>query len=456
MDINFKIPKSVQYILDELEKFGYEAYIVGGSVRDSILKRKVHDWDITTSAMPEEVMKVFKDKPIIPTGLKHGTVTVLIDKESFEITTYRIDGEYSDYRRPDSVSFTRNLIEDLKRRDFTINAMAYNPNVGLIDPFDGLYDIQHRVLRCVGAPEKRFKEDALRILRLWRFSIQLAFYPTNDTKNAACNLRRNLENISMERIQSEFVKALQGDKNVFYDQCILYLWCLDSIIPKYSYTVFFNQNNPYHIYSVGIHSLCAYKYLENSADLVTRLAALLHDIGKPSCYQEDKNGVRHFKGHAKVSANMANGILKRLKFDNDTREKVIELIYYHDATFNVGEKYVKRWLNKIGEEQFRRLLQLRRADIVAQNPEYALNRLQKIYKIEDLLNEILLREECFSLKDLIINGDDVKTVMMIKEGKEIGYWLNEILNRVINGDLNNNRDDLIYWMTGISDGWIKL
>lgn len=453
MDINFKIPKSVQYILDELEKFGYEAYIVGGSVRDSILKRKVHDWDITTSAMPEDVMKVFKDKPIIPTGLKHGTVTVLIDKEPFEITTYRLDGEYSDYRRPDSVSFTRNLIEDLKRRDFTINAMAYNPNVGLIDPFDGLYDIQHRVLRCVGVPEKRFKEDALRILRLWRFSIQLRFSTTQDTEIAAYNLKRNLENISMERIQSEFVKALLGDKNVFFYQNI---WYLESIIPEYADTILFDQNNPYHIYSVGIHSLYAYRYLENSADLVTRIAALLHDIGKRSCYQTDKDGVKHFKGHAKVSANMANGILKRLKFDNDTREKVVELICYHDATFNVGEKYIKRWLNKIGEEQFRRLLQLRKADIVAQNPKYVLDRLQKIYKIENLLNEILSRKECFSLKDLAINGNDVKTVMMIKEGKEIGYWLNEILNRVINGDLNNNRDDLIYWMTGISDGWIKI
>ena len=405
LDINFKIPKSVQYILDELEKFGYEAYIVGGSVRDSILKRKVHDWDITTSAIPEEVMKVFKNKPIIPTGLKHGTVTVLIDKESFEITTYRIDGEYTDCRRPDSISFTRNLIEDLKRRDFTINAMAYNPNVGLIDPFDGLYDIQHRILRCVGSPEKRFKEDALRILRLWRFSIQLGFYPTYDTENAAHNLKKNLENISMERIQSEFVKALQGDKNVFCNQRI---WYLESIIPEYTKTMFFQQNNPYHIYSVGNHSLYAYRYLENSADLVTRVAALLHDIGKPSCYQDDENGVRHFKGHAKVSANMVDKILRRLKFDNNTREKVVELIYYHDATFNLGEKYIKRWLNKIGEEQFRRLLQLRMADVVAQNPEYALDRLQKIYKIEDLLNKILLREECFSLKDLAINGHDDK------------------------------------------------
>ena len=454
MNVNLELPISVQYIIDELEKFGYEGYVVGGSVRDSILKRKVHDWDITTSATPNEVMNIFKNKPIIPTGLKHGTVTVMIDGEGFEVTTYRIDGEYTDCRRPDNVLFTKNLIEDLKRRDFTINAMAYNPKVGLIDPFDGLYDIEHKILRCVGMPKERFKEDALRILRLWRFSIQLGFNPTIETEKAAFYLKDNLENISMERIQSEFVKALQGDKNVFCNQRI---WYLESIIPEYTKTMFFQQNNPYHIYSVGNHSLYAYRYLENSADLVTRVAALLHDIGKPSCYQDDENGVKHFKGHAKVSANMVDKILRRLKFDNNTREKVVELIYYHDATFNVGKKYIKRWLNKIGEEQFRRLLQLRRADVVAQNPEYALDRLQKIYKIEDLLNKILLREECFSLKDLAINGHDVKTVMMIKEeGKEIGYWLNEILNRVINGDLNNNRDDLIYWMTGISDGWIKM
>lgn len=452
MNINLELPISVQYILDELEKFGYEGYVVGGSVRDSILKRKVHDWDITTSATPNEVMNIFKNKPIIPTGLKHGTVTVMIGGKGFEVTTYRIDGEYTDCRRPDNVLFTKNLIEDLKRRDFTINAMAYNPKVGLVDPFGGLYDIKHKILRCVGGPKERFKEDALRILRLWRFSIQLGFNPTIDTERAAFCLKDNLKNISMERIQSEFVKALNGDKNSFFHQ---HIWNLKTIIPEYTSTMLFKQNNPYHIYTVGIHSLYAYKYLDDSSDMITRIATLLHDIGKPECYQDDENGVRHFKGHAKVSANMADKILRRLRFDNDTRKKVVELIGYHDATFNVGEKYIKRWLNKIGEEQFRRLLQIKRADIIAQNPIYSLDRLQKIYEIEDLLTEILSKEECFSLRDLAINGNDVKTIMKIKEGKEIGYWLNEILNRVINGDLSNNRYDLIYWMTGITDGWIK-
>ncbi len=453
MNVKLELPKPVQYIIDELEKFGFEAYVVGGSVRDSILNRTVHDWDITTSATPDEVMKVFKNKPIIPTGLKHGTVTVLIDGEGFEVTTYRIDGEYTDCRRPDNVLFRKNLIEDLERRDFTINAMAYNTKVGLVDPFDGMYDIKHKILRCVGVPEKRFKEDALRILRLWRFSIQLGFNPTTDTERAAFYLKDNLENIAMERIQSEFVKALEGDKNSFFLQRI---WYLKIIIPEFvnANTMLFEQNNPYHIYTVGIHSLYAYKYLDDSSDIITRIATLLHDIGKPECYQDDENGIRHFKGHAKASANMTDKILRRLRFDNDTRKKVVELIYYHDATFNVGEKYIKRWLNKIGEEQFRRLLQIRRADIVAQNPIYSLDRLQKIYEIEDLLTEILSKEECFSLRDLAINGNDVKNIMKIKEGKEIGYWLNEILNRVINGELKNNREDLIYWMTGITDGWI--
>lgn len=452
MNVKLELPKHVQHILDELEKFGFEAYVVGGSVRDSILNRTVHDWDITTSAKPDEVMNVFKNKPIIPTGLKHGTVTVLIDGESFEVTTYRIDGEYTDCRKPNNVLFTKNLIEDLKRRDFTINAMAYNPKVGLVDPFDGMYDIKHKILRCVGAPEERFKEDALRILRLWRFSIQLGFNPTIDTERAAFYLKDNLENISMERIQSEFVKALEGDKNSFFLQRI---WYLETIIPEYVNTILFKQNNPYHIYTVGNHSLYAYKYLDDSSDIITRIAILLHDIGKPNCYQDDENGIRHFKGHAKVSANMADKILRRLRFDNDTRKKVVELIGYHDATFNVGEKYIKRWLNKIGEEQFRRLLQIKRADIIAQNPIYSLDRLQKIYEIEDLLTEILSKKECFSLKDLAINGNDVKTVMKIKEGREIGYWLNEILNRVINRELKNSREDLIYWMTGITDGWIE-
>lgn len=443
MEIDIKIPQHVNFILNELERKGYEAYVVGGCVRDSILKRKIHDWDIVTSAMPEEVIDVFSDKEIIPTGLKYGTLTIIIDKEPFEITTYRIDGEYTDGRRPDNISFTNNLIEDLKRRDFTINTMAYNPNVGLIDPFDGMYDIEHKILRCVGAPEKRFSEDALRILRLWRFSIQLGFWATNDTEDAARQLQKNLENISKERIQTEFVKALQGNKFLFTCQRI---WYLENIIPEFVDTFLFDQKNPYHIHTVCSHSLYAYEYLNNSADLITRLATLLHDIGKPHCYQDYENGIRHFRGHGKISAGMTDMILRRLKFDNNTREMVVELVCYHDVVFEVGEKYVKRWLNKIGEEQFRRLLELRKADIAAQNPKYALERLQKIYLIEDLLNEILSKNECFSLKDLAINGNDVKKYMELKEGKEIGYWLNKILNKVINGELKNNREDLIEWM----------
>lgn len=448
---NIEVPAPVYFIIQELEKCGHEAYMVGGCVRDSVLGRTPHDYDICTSATPNEILKAFPYEEIIPTGLQHGTVTIIINHEPFEVTTFRIDGEYLDSRRPDKVEFTKSLVDDLNRRDFTINAMAYNPKTGLIDPFNGLDDIKNRILRCVGDANDRFSEDALRILRLWRFCIQLDFYPTNDTLNSAYLLRDNLKNISLERIQQEFVKALDGNLINFATQPI---WFLEAIIPEWE-DMYFSQNNPHHVFDVSDHSLSAYAHLDSISDLITRITILLHDIGKPHCYQEGDDGIRHFKGHGKVSADMTDVIMKRLKFDNDTRNKVVELVYYHDATFEVGEKYIKRWLNKIGEEQFRRLLAVRKADIKGQRPDYEFERLQKITDITNLLEEVLLEQSCFSLKDLAVNGEDVKKAMMIKEGKDIGFWLNKILNLVIDGELKNTRDDLIYYMTGITDGWIK-
>lgn len=444
MNLQIKIPTDVKFILNTLNKNNYKAYIVGGSVRDSILNRPVHDWDITTSATPEQVMEVFKNEQIIPTGLQHGTVTIMLNRIGYEVTTFRIDGNYSDGRRPDSVKFTDDIVKDLSRRDFTINAIAYNDEVGLVDPFNGMEDLKNHIMRCVGNPKERFSEDILRTLRLWRFCIQLGFYPNNSTSNAAKEILEMglLKTVSYERIQTEFIKAIQGDKGVFITQPDYFL---ESIIPEWK-DMNFPQNNPYHIYNVRNHSLCAYDCLDDSADTITRIATLLHDIGKPHCYQDGEDGIRHFKGHGKVSADMTNDIMKRLRFDNDTREKVVELVYYHDATFEVGTKYIKRWLNKIGEEQFRKLLKVRRADIKAHNPIYEKERLDKIDKIEELLDKVLLEKACFSLKDLAINGNDIKETMQIKEGKDIGYWLNEILNQVINGELNNNKDELVNWM----------
>lgn len=450
--INVEVLAPVNYIIQELEKCGHEAYMVGGCVRDSVLGRKPHDYDICTSATPDEILKAFPDEEIIPTGLQHGTVTILINKEPFEVTTYRIDGDYSDNRRPDNVTFTKNLVEDLRRRDFTINAMAYNPKTGLIDPFNGMEDIKYKKIRCVGSAEDRFNEDALRILRAIRFEAQLGFAGLPETMFEIERQYDRLKNISIERINSEFCKIVASEQ--FCVELVLYPNVFSLFIPELKDLIGFQQNNPYHAYDVFDHTVHAIEKCE-SDDLIVRLAVFFHDFGKPHSYQDGEDGIRHFKGHGKVSSDITDTIMKRLRFDNETRNNVVELVYYHDATFEVGKKYVKRWLNKIGEKQFRRLLEVRKADIKGQKPDYEESRIEKINNIENILEEILSEKSCFSLKDLAVNGNDVKEVMKLKEGKDIGYWLNEILKRVIDGELENNKDDLVYWMTGVRDGWIK-
>lgn len=450
--INVEVPAPVNYIIQELEKCGHEAYMVGGCVRDSVLGRKPHDYDICTSATPDEILKAFPDEEIIPTGLQHGTVTILINKEPFEVTTYRIDGDYSDNRRPDNVTFTKNLVEDLRRRDFTINAMAYNPKTGLIDPFNGMEDIKYKKIRCVGSAEDRFNEDALRILRAIRFEAQLGFAGLPETMFEIERQYDRLKNISIERINSEFCKIVASEQ--FCVELVLYPNVFSLFIPELKDLIGFQQNNPYHAYDVFNHTVHAIEKCE-SDDLVVILAVFFHDFGKPHSYQDGEDGIRHFKGHGKVSAEITDSIMKRLRFDNETRNNVVELVYYHDATFEVGNKYVKRWLNKIGEKQFRRLLEIRKADIKGQKPDYEESRIEKVNNIENILEEILSEKSCFSLKDLAVNGNDVKEVMKLKEGKDIGYWLNEILKRVIDGELENNKYDLVYWMTGVRDGWIK-
>lgn len=441
------MPKGCKELINILHSNGYEAFLCGGAVRDSILGRPIHDYDITTSATPDEMMEVFKDKRIIETGLQHGTITILIDGKGYECTTYRIDGNYSDSRRPDSVTFTRNLKEDLKRRDFTINAMAYNDEIGLIDPFNGMEDIKYHKIRCVGRAEDRFSEDALRILRAIRFASQLGFVLEPDTDWNISKMYKNLENISIERINSEFCKIAASSD--FCVQMVLYHEVFSLFIPEIKDMLGFQQNNPYHIYDVWNHTVhavqayeCDYEPDLNPRDLITSLAVFFHDIGKPHCYQDGEDGIRHFKGHGRVSADMTNEIMKRLRFDNDTREKVVELVYYHDATFEVGKKYIKRWLNKIGEEQFRRLLNVRRADIKAQADMNQETRLQKIDNIEYILEEVLQDDECFSLKDLAVNGKDLITIGY-KPGKEIGEVLNNLLDLVISGEYKNEKEKLL-------------
>jgi tRNA nucleotidyltransferase (CCA-adding enzyme) len=448
--IKINIPENSQTIIKTLQNCGYKAYVVGGFVRSSIMQENPHDCDICTSAKPEEMKLVFHDHKIIETGIKHGTITVLIDDESFEVTTFRVDGEYSDNRRPDSVEFTSDLCEDLSRRDFTINAMAYNDEEGLIDPFHGYDDIKYKTIRCVGNPDDRFKEDALRILRAWRFSCTLNFNIDLVTLDSMYKNIDLLDNISKERIRDEFLKAFNSSG--FIVKWLLSPKFIEKIIPELK-AMHIPQNNPYHTYYVDIHTQNALATVKGE-DLITRLAVLFHDIGKPHSYQDDENGIRHFRGHGKVSAEMTDNIMRRLRFDNETREKVIELVIHHDFEIPANKKQVKRWLNKLGYEQFIRLLKVKEADIKAQNPKF-LDRLDDMYGVYIDLHEIKEEQECFSLKDLAVNGNDVKEYMYVKEGKDVGYWLNRILQLVIDENLTNDKDELIHYMIGVADGWIK-
>lgn len=448
MDLKIDLPEGVKKIIDILSKNGYEAFVVGGCVRDSIIGIKPNDWDITTSAKPDEIMSCFREYKIIPTGLKHGTVTVIIDGEQYEITTYRIDGKYSDGRHPDAVIFTSDLAEDLSRRDFTINAIAYNPEKGLIDPFGGAEDIKNGLIRCVGNPKDRFEEDALRMLRAIRFSSQLDFTITTKTEIGIIKIYRNLEKISIERIADEFKKIAVSNK--FYVNLVIYDYVFSSFIPEYKDIFNFEQNNPYHKYNLYMHTNCAVENCK-STDLITKLAVFFHDFGKPHSYQDDENGIRHFYGHAKVSGDITDKILKRLKFDNYTREKIVELVKYHDATIVVNKKYIKRWLNKIGEEQFIRLLDVQEADAKAHHELYIDEKVSNINKIRILLRQVIDEKECFSLKDLAINGNDIKKYMMLEEGHAVGLLLREILQMVIDGKLNNKKEEIIKWMTKMTD-----
>lgn len=439
MKFKINIPADANELIHTLQNNGYSAYIVGGCVRDSILGKTPHDWDICTSATPSEMLKIFKDRKIIETGLQHGTVTIVVNGEPYEITTYRIDGIYSDNRRPDTVTFTDKLVEDLRRRDFTINAMAYNDEEGLIDPFNGMQDIEYKKIDCVGSAKDRFEEDALRILRAIRFAAQLEFTIMPGTEWEIHQQYKNLENISIERINSEFCKIASSDD--FCVELLLYKDVFSLFIPELKDMFDFPQNNPWHIWDVFGHTIHAVEYCDSN-DLTVRLAVFFHDFGKPHSYQDGEDGIRHFKGHGRVSADITDSIMKRLRFDNETRNNVVELVYYHDATFEVGKKHVKRWLNKIGEKQFRRLLQVKKADNKAQNLELSSDRIKELSEIESLIDEVLQEEECFSLKDLAVNGKDLMSIGY-KTGKELGNTLNRLLQLVIDGDCPNEKEKLL-------------
>ncbi|MBQ8559523.1 MAG: CCA tRNA nucleotidyltransferase [Tyzzerella sp.] len=435
MKIN--LPQKVSQIIHTLQKNGYEAYAVGGCVRDSILDRTPDDWDITTSATPLETKALFPRT--FDTGIEHGTITVLIDKDAFEVTTYRVDGKYEDSRHPSEVTFTRCLQEDLLRRDFTINAMAYNDEEGLVDIFGGIEDLNNRTIRCVGNAEARFGEDALRILRAVRFAAQLGFEIEEETRKGIVKLAPTLANISAERIQVELIKMLVSP-NPSLLRTAYELGITKVILPEFDEMMKTEQETPHHIYSVGEHTLKAIETIR--PDKVLRLTMLFHDIAKPMMKTIDANGVAHFKMHDVKGVEITKSILRRLKFDNDTLGKVTKLVQYHDYRIPAEPKRVRKAMNKIGEDLFPYYLEVRTADTLAQSEYMREEKLQNIRDIEECYREILEKKECVSLKDLAISGSDLIADGM-KPGKEIGYVLNTLLEMVIENPELNTKETLL-------------
>ena len=434
--MKIELPRKVVLIIKNLQRHGYDAYAVGGCVRDSILNRKPEDWDITTSAKPEQVKRIFRRT--VDTGIEHGTVTVLIGKDGFEVTTYRVDGLYEDGRHPKEVTFTSRLEEDLKRRDFTINAMAYNDDERLVDAFGGMRDLNYHLIRCVGDPKERFSEDALRILRAVRFSAQLAFPIEPETAEAIKSLAPNLEKISAERIQAELVKLLVSDHpERIQDACELGITKV--VLPEWDDMVGVKQNTPHHKYDVAAHTVHALQNVKN--DKVLRLTMLFHDMGKPVMKTTDENGRDHFKGHAIASEQIAKTVMKRLKFDNDTIRKVTKLVAYHDYRMEPTGANVRRATHEIGVELFPYYLAVRLADTKAQSSYERRGKLENIIQIRELYRNALRNKECVTLKDLAVTGTDLIN-LGIAPGKELGTLLNELLDMVIEDPAWNQKGKL--------------
>lgn len=431
------IPPQAALVLNRLKENGYEAFAVGGCVRDTLLGRAPHDWDVATNALPEETKRVFADLPVVETGLKHGTVTVLSGGMPVEVTTYRIDGAYSDFRHPDEVRFTRSLSDDLLRRDFTINALAFSKDGGLVDLSGGAEDLLNGVIRCVGEPDARFGEDALRILRALRFSSQLGFRLEERTAESAVRNRALLENISSERIREEFVKLLCGDNAV--PVLREFREIVSVFLPELRPSFGFEQRNPHHDYDVWEHTLHALEAAKPEPEL--RLAVLLHDIGKPFCFTEDENGIGHFYGHSEKSAELAETILTRLRFDRKTAETVKTIVANHSLPLEPEEKYLRRRLNQLGEENLSLLVKMEQADAMGKGAADS-ERLGKLNAIPALLDRMAAEGQCFRREDLAVNGDDL-LALGVPRGKEIGIVLARLLGEVLDGKTPNTRAALL-------------
>jgi tRNA nucleotidyltransferase (CCA-adding enzyme) len=436
--MNFTIPSYTEIILKKLNTSGYEAYIVGGAVRDMIIGRLPKDWDIATDAEPNDVLNIF-DKTV-DTGIKHGTVTVLLEGKQVEVTTYRSESNYSDFRRPDKVEFVDNLAEDLSRRDFTINAIAYCPEEGVKDYNNGIEDIKNRIIRCVGNPDERFIQDALRMMRAVRFSCELNFQIEPLTLKSINQNASLINKISSERIREELNKILISEKpsngiNLLYETGLL-----NYIMPELADCKGLDQQNQHHIYDVYEHTLSS---LNNVCPkLHLRLTMLMHDLGKLHTKTVDKLGIGHFYGHQEASAKIAANILKRLRYDNKISIEVTDLIRKHDYKVNPDKLSVRKAINKIGVERFQDWICVRQADIKAQSVNFMIEKLNNIELVQELFCEIIKEEVPLILKNLLVNGNDIKDIGIV-EGKEIKNTLNYLMERVLEDPVLNERETLL-------------
>ncbi len=438
--MHIELPEKVKIIIEAIEAAGWEAYAVGGCIRDSILGRTPDDWDITTSASPQQIKSLFRRT--IDTGIRHGTVTVMLDKEGFEVTTYRIDGEYEDSRHPKEVIFTADVSEDLRRRDFTMNAMAYNDKKGLLDLFGGIEDMRQGVIRCVGDPMERFGEDALRMLRALRFSAQLGYRIEEKTMEAIRRMAETITRISAERIQAEMIKLLLSPHPDYLR------YCYESgitgyIFPEWDRCMMTGQHHPHHCYSVGEHTLEALKHIE--ADRILRLSVLFHDIGKPETKTTDAEGVDHFYGHGKAGADLAAQVLGRWKLDNDTIDKVRNIVYYHDSDIKASPKSVRRGLYKCGEEILPLLFPVKQADILAQSDYKRKEKLEALEAVRQVYEQVLAQGDCVSLKHLAVKGRDLIEAG-VRPGPELGRLLERLLETVIEHPEENTREQLLAYV----------
>jgi len=453
--IQIQIPESVELIIKKLEEHGFEAYAVGGCVRDTILGRTPGDWDITTSALPEQVKSIFRRT--IDTGIEHGTVTVMIGQVGYEVTTYRVDGDYQDGRHPTSVTFTPSLVEDLKRRDFTINAMAYRPGEGVVDCFDGLADLENKIIRCVGDPKERFREDALRMMRAVRFSAQLGFTIEGNTKAAIKQIAGNLRLISKERIQAELLKLITSP-HPDYIRTAYETGITAIVLPEFDRMMETPQKNSFHALSVGEHTIESLLHVE--ANPILRLTMLFHDMGKPDCLRIDADGTTHFKQHAIVGADITRNALRSLKFDNHTIDNVTALVRYHDSMRDcvaarqtppvVNKRALRRLVSAIGRERFPLLMEVNLADNLAKTEFAKETHLPALDAVREAYEEIVDADDCLTLKELELNGKDLMA-MGIAPGKEIGRILGACLEWVLDEPERNKKELLTEYVKHLQE-----